>query len=59
MNQLKNVERQRMTYELLLKIFSIEILHSLLYRNWSENFFTVLLHTAELARLFALHVTVY
>jgi len=33
-----------MTYELLLEIFSMEILHNLLYRNWSANFFTELLH---------------
>jgi len=33
-----------MTYELLLKIFSMEILHSLLYRDWSVNFFIELLH---------------
>jgi len=43
-HQLKNFERQGMTYELLLEIFSMEKLNSLLYRNWSINFFTELLH---------------
>jgi len=36
-----------MAYELLLQIFSMEILHSLLYRNWSVNFFTELLHLTK------------
>jgi len=40
-HQLKNFERQRMTYELLLGIFGMEKLNSLLYRNCSVNFFTV------------------
>jgi len=31
-----------MTYELLLEIFSMEKLNSLLYRNYSVNFFTEL-----------------
>ena len=33
-----------MTYELLLEknVFSMEILHSLLYRNWSVNFYRIL-----------------
>jgi len=34
-----NFERQGMTYELLLEIFSMEKLNSLLYRNCSVNFF--------------------
>jgi len=37
----KQKERQGMTYELLLKIFSMKKLNSLLYRNCSVNFFTV------------------
>ena len=40
-HQLKNFERQGMTYELLLEIFSMKNLNSLLCRNWSVNFFTV------------------
>jgi len=34
-----NFERQGMTYELLLEIFSMEKLNSLLYCNCSVNFF--------------------
>jgi len=34
-------ERQGMTYELLLEIFSMKKLNSSLYRNCSVNFFTV------------------
>ena len=37
-HQLKNFERQGMTYELLLENFSMEKLNSLLYRNCSVNF---------------------
>jgi len=40
-HQLKNFERQGMTYELLLEIFSMIKLNSLLYRNRGVNFFTV------------------
>ena len=55
-----------MTYELLLGIFSMEILISLLHCNWNVNFFTDLIHFTlppELtlswhARLFPLYVTV-
>ena len=59
-HQLKNFERQGMTYELLLEIFSMKKLNSLLYRNCSVNFFTV---PPELTRvgmlgIFPLHVTV-
>ena len=42
--RLSQIERQGITYELLLVIFSMEILLSLLYRNWSVNFFTELTH---------------
>ena len=47
-----------MTYELLLekKIFSMEILHSLLYRNWSVNFYRITPFHFGKARLFPLHV---
>jgi len=37
----KQKERQGMTYELLLEIFSMKKLNTLLYRNCSVNFFTV------------------
>jgi len=43
-HQLKNFERQGMTYELFLEIFSMEKLNNLLYCNCSVNFFTELLH---------------
>jgi len=43
-HQLKNFERQGMTYELFLEIFSMEKLNNLLYCNCSVNFFTRLLH---------------
>ena len=48
-----------MTYELLLeKFFSMEILHSLLYRNWSVNSYQITPFHFGKARLFPLHVTV-
>jgi len=40
-----------MTYELLLEIFSMKKLNSLLYRNYSVNFFTVPPEQLELACL--------
>jgi len=51
-------ETRGMTYELLLEIFSMEILHSLLYRNWSVNFYRITPFHFGKARLFLLHVTV-
>ena len=50
-HQLKKFERQGMTYELLLEIFSMEKLNSLLYCNCSVNFFIELLNFTLLPEL--------
>jgi len=48
---IKKLERQGMTYELLLETFSMEKLNSLLYCNCSVNSFTVLPELTKVSML--------
>ena len=56
-HQLKNFERQGMTYKLLLENFSMEKLNSLLYCNCSVNFFTVQPELTRVGMLDFFHCT--
>ena len=62
LTSIKNLwETRGMTYELLLgkNFFSMEILHSLLYRCWSVNFYRITPFHFGKARLFPLHVSLW